>query len=77
MTFLELLKVPRKCCSFGQKKLNIGYKSIDEFLKSELSCFDQFRMNRRTSYILCNLFKNHGGLKELKICLLKRGLQYS
>ena len=33
------------------------------FFRDELSCFDQLRMDKSTFHKLCDLLKNHGGLK--------------
>ena len=44
----------------------LGMRNVNEFLRDELSCFDQLRMDRSTFYKLCDLLKNHGGLKESK-----------
>ena len=52
-------------------------RNVNEFLRDELSCFEQLRVYKRTFHKLCDMIKNQGGLKESKICLLKRGLQYS
>jgi hypothetical protein len=41
-------------------------RNVNEFLRDELSCFDQLRMDKSTFHKLCDLLKNHSGLKESK-----------
>jgi hypothetical protein len=39
-------------------------RNVNEFLRDELSCFDQLRMDKSTFHKLFDLLKNDGGLKE-------------
>ena len=52
MTFLELLKPRKKNVHSAKRSLALGIKNINEFLRNELSCFDQLRMDKSTFHKL-------------------------
>lgn len=67
MSILESMKIPRKKNVHSAKRTLVrGVKNVKEFLRDELSCFDQLRMDNHTFHTLCQMLRNHGGLKESK-----------
>ena len=71
-SILESFQKPRKKNIHSAKITFIqGLKNTNAFLRDEISCIDQLRMDRNTFTTLCGLLRGHGGLKESRNMFLE------
>ena len=47
-------------------------KNLNEFVRNDLSCVEQLRMDRHTFFKLCEMLRTIGGLKDTKNMLVEK-----